>query len=410
MSKGPSQVGVSVKAAGHASNMSIGRFFEILGIALRLGFTSFGGPIAHLGYFREEYVQRRKWLDDKAYADIVALCQFLPGPASSQVGISVGMMRGGFLGGVASWLGFTLPSAFALALFAILLQGYDVSDAGWLRGLLIVAVAVVAHAVWGMATKLTPDRERVSIAFLTAIVVLMVPSASLQVGLILLGGLIGWLFLRKVTISDEPTMSFPIGKAAAVVAWALFFGLLLGLPILRNVYPAEWLAVVDSFYRVGSLVFGGGHVVLPLLASEVVGPGWLTQDQFLAGYGAAQAVPGPLFTFSAYIGAVRGGWLMSAIALAAMFLPSFLLVTGTLPFWDTIRRRASFRAALNGINAVVVGILLAALYDPIWTKAIHTPADFCLALVAFGLLMFWKVPSWAVVLVCAAGGILIGAL
>lgn len=407
MSQSKTQIENEAKVAGR---MSVGRFFEILLTALRLGFTSFGGPIAHLGYFREEYVQRRKWLDDKTYADIVALCQFLPGPASSQVGISIGMLRGGYLGGFASWLGFTLPSAIALALFAILMQGYDVSEAGWLRGLLIVAVAVVAHAIWGMATKLTPDRERVSIALVTAIVVLMMPSASTQILMIVLGGLIGWLFLRKVAESEEPTMTFSIGKVAAVTAWVLFFGLLVALPILRQLYAAEWLEVVDSFYRVGSLVFGGGHVVLPLLSTEVVGPSWLTQDQFLAGYGAAQAVPGPLFTFSAYIGAAKGGWLLSAIALGAMFFPSFLLVTGSLPFWDSIRRRDSFKAALNGINAVVVGILLAALYDPIWTKAIHTPADFSLALVAFGLLMFWKIPSWAVVLVCAAGGVLIGAL
>ncbi len=401
---------VNKEALVERRRVSIAGFLEILAVAFRLGLTSFGGPIAHLGYFREEYVQRRKWLDDKTYADIVALCQFLPGPASSQVGISVGMMRGGYLGGLASWLGFTIPSAFALALFAMILQGYDASQAGWLRGLLIVAVAVVAHAIWGMATRLTPDKERVSIAIVTAIVALMVPSASVQIALILAGGLIGWLFLRKVSASDQPTMTFPIGKVAAVVAWTLFFGLLVVLPILRQVYPAQWLAVVDTFYRVGSLVFGGGHVVLPLLSTEVVGPGWLTQDQFLAGYGAAQAVPGPLFTLSAYIGAATGGWAMSAVALGAMFLPSFLLVIGTLPFWDAIRRRESFKAALNGINAVVVGILLAALYDPIWTKAIHTSADFSLALVAFGLLMFWKIPSWAVVLVCAAGGILIGAV
>ena len=393
-----------------AGRVTMNTLMEILLVALRLGFTSFGGPIAHLGYFREEYVQRRKWLDDKTYADIVALCQFLPGPASSQVGISIGMLRGGFLGGILAWIGFTIPSALALSLFAMFLQGYDVTDAGWLRGLLIVAVAVVAHAVWGMAAQLTPDRERVSIAILAAIITLMAPTASIQVLLIVLGGFIGWLFLRNVQTSDEDYVaSFPLSRKAAVTAWVLFFGLLLGLPFVRQIYPAEWIAVLDSFYRVGSLVFGGGHVVLPLLASEVVAAGWITEEQFLAGYGAAQAVPGPLFTFASYVGAAMQGWFLSTVALVGVFAPSFLLVTGMLPFWDTIRRRASFRAALNGINAVVVGILLAALYDPIWTKAIHTPADFSLALAGFGLLKFWKIPSWTVVLVMVMGGIIIAA-
>lgn len=392
-----------------AQRISLSGLFEILFVALRLGFTSFGGPIAHLGFFREEFVQRRNWLDDKAYADIVALCQFLPGPASSQVGIAIGMLRGGYLGGVLAWIGFTIPSALALALFATILQGYDVTSAGWLRGLLIVAVAVVAHAVWGMATRLTPDRERVSIAIFVAIMTLMVPIASVQILLIVIGGLIGWLFLRNIaTPGEESTMAFPISRKAGMAAMVLFFGLLIALPFLRQIYSAEWIAVADSFYRVGSLVFGGGHVVLPLLSSEVVGAGWITEEQFLAGYGAAQAVPGPLFTFAAYIGAAMQGWFLSAVALLSVFAPSFLLVTGLLPFWDSIRRRSSFRAALNGINASVVGILLAALYDPIWTKAIHTPADFSLALVGFGLLMFWKVPSWAVVLLMAVGGMVIG--
>lgn len=389
--------------------ISLSESMEILFVALRLGLTSFGGPIAHLGYFQEEYVRRRKWLDDKTYADLVALCQFLPGPASSQVGISIGMLRGGYWGGVLSWLGFTIPSALALALFATFLQGYDLTGAGWLRGLLIVAVAVVAHAVWGMATKLTPDRERVSIAILAAITTLMVPIASVQILVIAVGGLTGWLFLRNVPTPDEDyVMPFPLSHKAAVTAWVLFFGLLIGLPSIRQVYSAEWIAVLDSFFRVGSLVFGGGHVVLPLLSSEVVATGWITEDQFLVGYGAAQAVPGPLFTFAAYIGAAMQSWFLSAVALVGVFAPSFLLVTGVLPFWDRIRRRTSFRAALNGINAAVVGILIAALYDPIWTKAIHTPADFSLALVGFAMLMFWKVPSWIVVLVMAAGGVAIG--
>lgn len=388
---------------------SVRRLLEILGVALRLGIMSFGGPIAHLGYFREEYVQRRKWLDDKTYADLVALCQFLPGPASSQVGISIGMMRGGILGGIASWIGFTFPSAFALAIFATLLQGYNVASAGWLRGLLIAAVVVVAHAVWGMARKLTPDRERVTLALIASIVILLLPSAYAQVLVIVVAGLFGWLFLRPKSAIEEATpTTLSFGLGAAITALVLFFGLLVGLPLLRPFVSGEWFAMTDSFFRVGSLVFGGGHVVLPLLNAEVVGPGWVSDTTFLAGYGAAQAVPGPLFTFAAYLGAAAKGWGTALLATVAIFLPSFLLVVGALPFWDTIRNLASFRAALSGVNAAVVGILLAALYDPIWTKAIMTPADFALALAGFGLLMFWKVPAWAVVLVCAAGGALIG--
>lgn len=386
--------------------ISVSALFELFCIALRLGFSSFGGPIAHLSYFREEYVERRRWLDDKAYADIVALCQFLPGPASSQVGIAVGMMRGGYVGGILAWLGFTLPSALALTLVATVLQGYDVTGAGWLRGLLVVAVAVVAHAVWGMATKLTPDRERQSIAIAAAVMTLFVPVASIQIVLIVLGGVVGWLFLRNVaTPGDEQAMTAALSRKSAITALVLFFALLIGLPLMRQLFPVQWIAVADSFYRVGSLVFGGGHVVLPLLSNEVVTTGWISEEQFLAGYGVAQAVPGPLFTFAAYIGAAMEGWALGAVALLSVFAPSFLLVAGVLPFWDRIRRRTSFRAALNGINAVVVGILLAALYDPIWTKAIHTPADFCLALLGFGLLKMWRVPSWAVVVLMVAGGV-----
>src|SRR5690606_3336301 len=327
-----------------------GKLLEILLVALRLGLTSFGGPIAHLGYFQEEYVRRRRWLDARAYAGIVALCQFLPGPASSQVGIAIGMLRGGFLGGLLAWVGFTVPSAAALVLFAFFLQDYDVANAGWLRGLLLVAVAVVAHAVWNMAAALTPARERMSIALLAAISVLVVPAAFVQVLLIAAGGFLGWLFFRNaVTPGEAPAVPFPVDRKAAVAAWVLFSGLLLGLPLLRQVYPADWIAVADSFYRAGSLVFGGGHVVLPLLAREVVGSGWVTEGQFLAGYGAAQAVPGPLFTFAAYIGAAMQGWFLSVVALVSVFAPSFLLVTGVLPYWDVIQRRSSFRAALRGV-------------------------------------------------------------
>ncbi|UQZ81009.1 Chromate transport protein [Paenibacillus konkukensis] len=380
---------------------------EILGASAKLGLTSFGGPIAHLSYFRDEYVNRRKWLDEKSYADLVALCQFLPGPASSQVGISIGMMRGGLLGGIASWIGFTLPSALALMIFAYALKNYDVGNAGWLHGLMIVAVAVVAQAVWGMARSLAPDRTRGTIAILTAVVTLLWPSAYGQLILIAAAGLFGRFFLATSEVPETPRIGISISRRAAMFAWILFFGLLIGLPLLRAVFPSYWLAVFDSFFRVGSLVFGGGHVVLPMLQAEVVPPGWLTDSQFLAGYGAAQAVPGPLFTFSVYLGTVMHGWIGAMIALIAMFLPSFLLVTGALPFWDAVRRRPNFQSVLKGINAAVVGILLAALFNPVWMKAIHTPYDFCLAIAAFGLLMLWKLPPWLIVLFSAAGGYLI---
>ncbi|MBI2874210.1 MAG: chromate efflux transporter [Firmicutes bacterium] len=381
---------------------------EIFGASLRLGLTSFGGPVAHLGYFRDEYVLRRKWLDEKSYADLVALCQFLPGPASSQVGIGIGMMRGGVLGGIVSWLGFTIPSALVLALFAIFLQGSDLSGAGWLRGLLVAAVAVVAQAVWGMAAKLAPDRERMTIALLTALAVLLVATAAAQIILIAAAGLVGWMLLPKTAVSSGEPIGIRISRRLAIGCWVLFFGLLAGLPIARQLYPVEWLAVTDSFYRVGSLVFGGGHVVLPLLQTEVVPTGWVTTEQFIAGYGAAQAVPGPLFTFSAYLGATLNGWIGAVVAIVAVFFPSLLLVAGTLPFWNVIRQHSGFQSALGGINAAVVGILLAALYDPVWIKAIRGPYDFSLAVVAFGLLVYWKTPSWLVVIICALGGALIG--
>lgn len=389
---------------------SLGTLLEILGVSLRLGLTSFGGPVAHLGFFRDEYVRRRKWLSDQSYADIVALCQFLPGPASSQVGISIGMVRGGFWGGIASWLGFTLPSAAVLAAFSHFMSGVDVTEAGWLRGLLIVAVAVVAHAVWGMATRLAPDRNRRTIAVAAAIIAALVPTAGVQVLIIVAAGTLGWLMLKGSPPDEDTPTALSLSKKGAFIAWGLLLALLVALPIARHFSPQVWLGVTDSFFRVGSLVFGGGHVVLPLLQTEVVGPGWVTDTEFLAGYGAAQAVPGPLFTFSAFLGSAIGGWPMGVLALVAIFAPSFLFVVGTLPFWDAIRRRTQFRAALNGINAAVVGILLAALYDPIWTKAIHAPKDFALALAAFALLMYWKAPAWAVALFCAAGGAVIGAL
>lgn len=381
---------------------------EVLVVATRLGLTSFGGPVAHLGYFRSEYVVRRRWLDEQTYADVVALCQFLPGPASSQVGITIGIFRAGLLGGLAAWLGFTLPSATALVLFALGIRGLDLSAAGWLLGLKIAAVAVVAQAVWGMARTLCPDRERASIAIVAALIVTAWPTAWGQVLVIVVAGLVGLRLLPGSGDAGAPHARVPFGRPLGLAALALFFALLVALPILRYLTGSPALAVFDGFYRAGALVFGGGHVVLPLLQAEVVPPGWVSNEQFLAGYGAAQAVPGPLFTLAAYLGAVMRpwptGWLGALVALTAIFLPAFLLVVGTLPFWDALRARPAFRAALRGINAAVVGLLLAALYHPVWTSAIHAPADFALALAAFGLLTLWGAPPWLVVAFCAAGG------
>jgi len=389
-----------------------GSVAEVAAASFKLGLTSFGGPIAHIGYFRDEYVVRRKWLDEQRYADLVALCQFLPGPASSQVGIGLGIMRAGFLGGVVAWLGFTLPSALALMLFGFGVQSVNVAGAGWLHGLKIVAVAVVAQAVWGMAKSLCPDRERATIAILAAIGVLAAPTAAAQLVVIALAGLVGWRLLPAPAVAPSTHIAVPISRRTGVIALVLFFGLLIALPLLRLAAPSQGLALVDTFYRVGSLVFGGGHVVLPMLAAEVVPTGWVTQEAFLAGYGAAQAVPGPLFTFAAYLGVMMAqppnGVVGSVLALVAIFLPSFFLVVGALPFWEVARSRPAFQAALRGVNAAVVGLLGAALYSPIWTSTILAPTDLMLALMAFGLLMYWKTPPWLVVLLTALGGAALG--
>jgi chromate transporter len=397
----------AVAEAAHDPNQ--GSFLEVLWVSTRLGLTSFGGPIAHLGYFHEEYVKRRKWIDEQSYADLVALCQFLPGPASSQVSIAIGIARARFLGGLAAWIGFTLPSALALVAFAFGVGAFaTAADSGWLHGLKVVAVAVVAQAVWGMARALCPDRERATIAIFASLATLTWPNAAGQLSSIVVGGIAGLLMFPGTASSSLTHRRFPISRRTGIIAWILFFVLLLALPVLRQIHPGHALEVFDSFYRVGSLVFGGGHVVLPLLQAEVVGPGWVTNEQFVAGYGAAQAVPGPLFTFAAYLGTVMGsepsGWTGAMLALAAIFLPSFLLVGGALPFWESLRAMPVFQSALKGINAAVVGLLLTALYHPVWTSAIHAPADFALGLVAFGLLMFWKCPPWAVVVLTALGG------
>lgn len=396
--------------------MAVARAFEVLLVAIRLGLTSFGGPVAHLGYFRDEYVTRRRWLDDDAYADLVALCQLLPGPASSQVGIAVGMHRAGLPGGIAAWVGFTAPSAAALILFGYGVSAFDhLVVQGWLRGLKVVAAAVVAFALLGMARSLAPDARRATIAITAAIAMLLWRTPLAQVLVIVVAAAAGRLLLQGVVspaVAGTPHVR--TRPSGAVASLALFVVLLGGLPILRQFVTSDPLDVFDAFYRSGSLVFGGGHVVLPLLQAEVVPPGWVTGEQFIAGYGAAQAVPGPLFTFSAYLGTVMdgpvGGWSGGLFALVAIFLPSFLLVAGILPFWERLRTIAPLRAAIAGVGAAVVGLLLAALYDPVWTTAIRTPPDLALGLAAFAMLAWWKVPPWLVVLAGSAAGAAITAL
>ncbi len=409
----------------HASALTV------LWAFLRLGLTSFGGPVAHLGYFRAEFVQRRRWLTESAYADIVALCSFLPGPTSSQVGMAIGLSQAGVPGIVAAWCGFTLPSAAALVAFAYgvdALAGLGTAglDTGWLHGLKIAAVAIVAQAVWGMARTLAPDRARITVAVGAALLVLAAPASWGQVAAIALGGLIGWRLLTVEAKGDPARLPLRVNRVAAVACLAAFFGLMVGLPVLRSIAGgsmtsgaasgsaasgAHALALVDSFYRSGALVFGGGHVVLPLLQAEAIGPGWIGNDLFLAGYGAAQAVPGPLFTFAAYLGAAMTpeprGVAGALLCLGAIFLPSFLLVIGVLPFWEFLRQRSGVQSALAGVNAAVVGLLLAALYHPVWTGAILRPADFGLGLAAFVALQFWKLPPWLVVLLSAGGGALL---
>ncbi len=372
---------------------------------LRLGLTSFGGPVAHLGYFRTEFVERRKWLDDRSYADLVALCQFLPGPASSQVGIAIGLLRGGYRGAFAAWAGFTIPSALVLMVFAYGLSVTGTAaDTGWLHGLKVAAVAVVALALLGMARTLTPDRARASIAVLATAIALSLPTAWGQIGGIVLGAVAGTLLLRGVPIADHVVLACPVRRSAGAIALIVFFALLIGLPGLAALIPTQSVQLFDTFFRAGSLVFGGGHVILPLLQSAVVPPGWIGNDAFLAGYGAAQAIPGPLTTFAAYLGTMIGGWTIAILCLIAIFLPSFLLVIGALPFWEALRQQPAVQAALRGVNAAVVGLLLAAFYQPVWLTGIRNAGDFGLAVAAFVLLFLWRTPPWLVVLLCAISG------
>lgn len=385
-----------------------GRGAEVFGVFLKLGLTSFGGPIAHLGYFRDELVTRRRWLTDAAYADLVALCQFLPGPASSQVGFALGLMRAGWIGALAAFAAFTLPSAlilFAFAMTAARIEGPVATGA--LDGLKIVAVAIVAQAVWGMARSLCPDRERASIAVGAVVLLTVLPAAPGMVAAIGLGAAAGLILGQQGARPPGGDLAIAVGRWPAGIALAAFAALLVILPLAAG--GAQWLALVDGFYRAGALVFGGGHVVLPLLQAETVAPGWVTPDAFLAGYGAAQAVPGPLFTFAAYLGAVLepapNGLAGAALALVALFLPGFLILIGVLPFWDRLRGMAGAQSAMAGANAAVVGILGSALYAPVFTGSIGGMGDFALALACFVLLVMWKTPPWRVVIFAAVGGI-----
>jgi chromate transporter len=381
---------------------------EVLGAFLKLGLTSFGGPVAHLGYFRAEFVERRRWLDDRSFSDLVALCQFLPGPASSQVGMGLGLARAGWLGALAAWCGFTLPSAVALIVFAYGIAHWGaLAGSGAVHGLKVAAVAVVAQAVWGMATKLCPDRARAAIAVVAALLVLALPTALSQVIAIVLAGIVGWRMLKLPHQHAVAHQGFGVSRTAGVVALVLFFVLLAGLPLVALATQSLLWQLVEGFYRAGALVFGGGHVVLPLLQATVV-PAGVTNEQFLAGYGAAQAVPGPLFTFAAYLGAVMhgplSGWTGGIVMLLVIFVPAALLVVGALPFWDALRQRDGVQSAMAGVNAAVVGILLAALYDPVWTSAIHGRLDFATALAAFALLVYARWSPLLVVLLSAAAG------
>ena len=371
-------------------------------IFLRLGLTSFGGPVAHLGYFRDEFVTRRRWLSERSYGDLVALCQFLPGPASSQVGIALGLSRAGYGGALAAWLGFTLPSAVVLILFALgIAQHSTALPPGALHGLKVVAVAVVAQAVWGMARNLCSDAARITVMLIAACVALLQTSAWGQVAVISAAALAGLLLFKPTPPAAHDALPVTLSRRAGAMWLSLFVLVLAGLPILAQLIPNQGLAMIDAFYRSGSLVFGGGHVVLPLLQAEVVPTGWVSNDVFLAGYGAAQAMPGPLFTFAAFLGAsmsqAPSGWLGGLLCLLAIFAPSFLLVLGALPFWESLRRSPRTQAALAGVNAAVVGLLLAALYQPVWTSAIFSARDFGLALVGLVALMVWKLPPWLVV-------------
>lgn len=382
------------------NNSSVWQLFLIF---LRLGLTSFGGPIAHLGYFRDEFITRRQWLTDRTYADLVALCHFLPGPASSQVGIAIGFSQAHYKGALAAWAGFTLPSALIMILCALGLTSLgNVIPDGLIHGLKIVTVAVVAQAVWGMARTICSDRLRFSLMTLFACIVLIMPTAFTQISLIIVAGFVGAFVFKPTPTQGQDALPSKINRRAGFIWLTLFLSLLVGLPILAHFYSQPLLTMTDIFYRTGSLVFGGGHVVLPLLQAEVVPTEMVPNDLFLAGYGLAQALPGPLFTFSAFLGAsIDSSYspvLIGMMCLTAIFIPSFLLVFGILPFWEKLRTNHNMQSVMAGVNVAVVGLLLAALYNPVWTSAIHSPQDFSVALLAFIALISWKLPPWLVVI------------
>jgi chromate transporter len=377
---------------------------EIFYISLKLGLTSFGGPIAHLGYFHNEYVLQRKWLDEKTYADLVSLCQFLPGPASSQIIYSIGVIRGGLVGGILSSIGFTLPSSIFLILFAFFIHKFDISNSGLFHGLKIVAVSIVAQAILTMGKRFSSEKITITIACISTIISLLWNFPLSQILIILFSGIIGLFIFSNSKISDYKENNVYINHTFAKICLLIVLLLLIILPIFRVIYPNTSFLLIDSFYRSGSLVFGGGHVILPLLEKEFVSTGYITKDQFLAGYGLVQAVPGPLFTFSSYIGAVIYGWKGAFISTISIFLPSILLVTGALPFWDNLRKIKKVQSALIGVNAGVVGILISAFYNPIWTSSINNSLDFCFAFIFFILIEFWKVPPVFIVILGALLG------
>ncbi|WP_129691384.1 chromate transporter [Gottfriedia acidiceleris] len=385
-------------------NSKLYLLLEILIVSTKLGLTSFGGPIAHLGYFREEYVRRKKWIDDQNYADLVALSQFLPGPASSQVGIGIGVIRAGVLGGIVSFIGFTLPSVIALMLFTLLLQDLDIKNSGWIHGLKLVAVPIVAQAILGMVKNLTPDLKRKALALFAMTATLIWQTTFTQIAVILISSIVGYFLYQDNENSDKTTLITNISKRVSVICLAIFFILLGLLPLISSFTSSKWISIFDSFFRAGSMVFGGGHVVLPLLEREFVPTGWLNKETFLVGYGVTQAVPGPLFTFAAYLGTVMVGWRGGLIATIAIFLPAFLLILGTLPFWSSMRRNSKLRRALLGVNAAVVGILISAFCNPIWISSVFSIFDFLIVAILFSMLVIMQLPPWIIVLVGAISG------
>ncbi|WP_028603476.1 chromate efflux transporter [Ottowia thiooxydans] len=376
--------------------------FEVFLAFLKLGLTSFGGPVAHIGYFRAEFVDHRRWLDEESFLNLVVFCQFLPGPASSKLGIALGLRRAGWLGALAAWVGFTMPSAMALIVFALgALQWKDLASSGAVHGLKIAAVSVVAQAVWSMGKAFCPDRLRAGLAVAAALLVWAVPGSIGQFAAIALGAVIGRWALRLNQLPVVSTYDYGVSKRTGALLLAVFIVLLIALPVIAAGTNLFLISAIAAMYLAGGLVFGGGHLVLPLLHAGVVLPGWVSNDAFLAGYGATQAVPGPLFTFAAYLGAVMpwplGGWIGGLALLTVIFVPAFLLVVGALPFWESLRQHLGVRQAAAGVNAAVVGLLASALYDPVWTSAIHTAADCLIAIIAFVMLVVFKISPVAVV-------------